>query len=303
MNNNIKTANSEAEFKQLRAKTIGSSEIGTIMGVNPFQTPYDLWLRKTGRETFEGNEATRRGQLLEPVVAQMFVDKTGIEIEEGGEDVTIYYAEDFMSASPDRFYLSNGERAILEIKTTAMDVDADNLPMYWFCQLQWQMGVIGVNKGAIAWLGNRFIFDYLEFDFDADFFNNMKEAAREFWQLVQNDEQPSLTTTGDVLKAYPSHKDGKYIVAGQSIATIHKQLKGLQAEKKAIDGKIDELKEQVQLVMNDAEAVLENEKPIFTWKKAKDRVSLDAKTLKAEMPDVFKKYSKVSTGSRTFLIK
>ena len=303
MNKSFRKATSEAEFKQLRAKTIGSSEIGTIMGVNPFQTPYDLWLRKTGRETFEGNEATRRGQLLEPVVAQMWVDKTGIEIEEGGEDVTIYYAEDFMSASPDRFYLSDGERAILEIKTTAMDVDADNLPMSWFCQLQWQMGVIGVNKGAIAWLGNRFVFDYIEFDFDADFFADMKEAAREFWQLVQDDTPPSLTTFGDVLKAYPSHKDGKYIIAGQSVAAIHKQLKGLQEQKKEIDNQISELKEQVQLIMNDAEAIIEDERPIFTWKKSKDRVTLDSKTLKAEMPDVFEKYSKVSPGSRTFLIK
>ena len=30
---------------------IGGSEIGTILGLNKYQTPFDLWLIKTGRKT------------------------------------------------------------------------------------------------------------------------------------------------------------------------------------------------------------------------------------------------------------
>ena len=36
------------EWLDERKKGIGSSEAGTVMGVNHFDTPYKLWRRKTG---------------------------------------------------------------------------------------------------------------------------------------------------------------------------------------------------------------------------------------------------------------
>ena len=36
------------EWLEERSKGIGSSEVGTIMGVNHFDTPYRLWRRKVG---------------------------------------------------------------------------------------------------------------------------------------------------------------------------------------------------------------------------------------------------------------
>ena len=46
------TALSPDEQWHLRRRLgIGGSEIGTILGLNKYQTPFDLWLIKTGRKT------------------------------------------------------------------------------------------------------------------------------------------------------------------------------------------------------------------------------------------------------------
>ena len=53
------------EWLEERSKGIGSSEVGTIMGVNHFDTPYRLWRRKVGIDgPVESNEAMEMGCLL-----------------------------------------------------------------------------------------------------------------------------------------------------------------------------------------------------------------------------------------------
>ncbi len=57
------------EQRTARKKFIGSSDAAAIMGVDPFRSASDVWIEKTGRaDGFEGNEATDRGNLLEPVI-------------------------------------------------------------------------------------------------------------------------------------------------------------------------------------------------------------------------------------------
>lgn len=51
-----------------RAKGVGGSDMGTILGLNPYSTPYDLWLEKTGRqqpEDISGKWAIVKGNALE----------------------------------------------------------------------------------------------------------------------------------------------------------------------------------------------------------------------------------------------
>ena len=62
----IKTTSHE-QWLDERKKGVGSSEAGTIMGVNHFDTPYKLWRRKTGIDLpVEQNEAMEMGYSLSP---------------------------------------------------------------------------------------------------------------------------------------------------------------------------------------------------------------------------------------------
>lgn len=66
------------EWLEERKRGIGSSDAGTIMGASPFQTPYGLYLLKTGRaEPVKESDAMFNGHILEPAVAEWFSGKTG----------------------------------------------------------------------------------------------------------------------------------------------------------------------------------------------------------------------------------
>ena len=55
----ISTATRE-EWKALRKNYIGGSDAASVVGLNPFSSPYALWAEKTGKTPpFEGNLAIR----------------------------------------------------------------------------------------------------------------------------------------------------------------------------------------------------------------------------------------------------
>ena len=78
---------------------IGSSEVGTILGVNPFETPYQLWLRKKGMTPpVEENEAMRAGHILEGAVARYFEEETGRQVikSSDGDWLAVDNEKDFL---------------------------------------------------------------------------------------------------------------------------------------------------------------------------------------------------------------
>ena len=63
---------------------VTGSDISVLMGVNPFKKTDDLILDKLGiGRKFEGNAATRAGQVLEPIVAKCWAERNNKEITQG----------------------------------------------------------------------------------------------------------------------------------------------------------------------------------------------------------------------------
>ena len=133
-------AKDHADWLALR-RGIGSSDVATILGLNKYCTPYQLWLQKTDKVPREEQESflMMMGHELEPIIAKVWSKETGFPVIEGSEEEYIYVHPqlDFLRASPDREFM-NPEygRSILECKSTQLTVEADNLPPYWFCQGQ-----------------------------------------------------------------------------------------------------------------------------------------------------------------------
>ena len=70
MSNIVIRPKDRAEWLEYRKDGIGSSEVATILGLNPWETPYQLWRRKKGLdapkdETF----AMKAGHYLEDAVS------------------------------------------------------------------------------------------------------------------------------------------------------------------------------------------------------------------------------------------
>ena len=53
-----------------KSKKITGTHFPTVLGVNPFSTPFEVWCRctRTYEKPFEGNKYTNAGQVIEPKV-------------------------------------------------------------------------------------------------------------------------------------------------------------------------------------------------------------------------------------------
>lgn len=301
------------EWLQHRQSGIGSSEVATIVGLNPWETPYQLWRRKLGidppkQETF----AMKAGHYLEDAVAQFWHDETGQDIiKRSAVDWIIVNADKpYMRVSPDRTYWlagmphSNDNKGILECKTTQMSIDPDDIPKHWFCQVQYQLGVAELEQGSLAWLCSGREFGYKNLSLVPDFYGWLIEEVERFWtDNIQGKQEPTAANVQDVLLKYNRHTDGKIVEVNDEIFAAYKSLKELKDELSSIEERKAELEDKIKLGFGDAEAISYGGQTIATWKAPKPSSKFDAKAFTAAHPDLAKEYTVTTQGARRFLLK
>ena len=252
-----------AEWLEHRKHGIGGSEVATILGLNPWETPYQLWRRKKGldapkEETF----AMKAGHYLEDAVSQFWADATGREVikSSAGDWLFVNTEKQFLRASPDRTYWESGQpkndnnKSILECKTTQMTIDADDLPKHWFCQVQYLLGVAELQQGSLAWLCSGREFGYKDIAFVSDFYGWMAEEVERFWvDNILGGVEPEAIAAADVITKYSRHTEGKIIEVTEEVLEAYNKLKGVKAELAQLEATKDELEEK--LGFGDAEAI------------------------------------------------
>lgn len=63
---------------EARRHAIGASDLAAILGLSPYRSPWDIWALKTDRASeFQGNEATRLGQVFESGILDYAQHKLG----------------------------------------------------------------------------------------------------------------------------------------------------------------------------------------------------------------------------------
>lgn len=295
------------EWLNSRQGTLGSSEIGTVAGVNKYDTCYQLYRRKKGldlqkEETFE----MQMGHLLEPIVAHLYEKETASQIvkESEAEFVVKHPTIDYFQASPDRyFYDQDNELCILECKTTQMKIDPLELPKYWICQLQWQLGICGLKKGVIAWLISGHIFGYKEFDFDSELFRYLEDVGKDFWErYIIGDEIPDVSTPEDIAIRYPAPIEGTVIEATDEILETINKLSETKRQKKELEERQKELENTIKSYMKDNEILSYSDQIVCTWKTVSMGKRFDSTSFCKENPDLAQQYSKESR-QRRFLLK
>ena len=145
-----------------RHKYVGGSDLPTILGLNMKydKKPYDLALEKAGiiPNTFKGNEFTKYGQLMEPVIRDYINALYNVK-----------YVEDTI-VDEDRGYRGNtdgidrnADIPILEVKTFGEELDVD----YYTPQCQFYMETF--NQDACLLVGYKRPKDfYMGVDYDLE---------------------------------------------------------------------------------------------------------------------------------------
>ncbi len=69
------------DFALLRAKSLGGSDIGAILGLSKYRSAVDVWMEKTGKEVGVRNSLPLRfGQFAESFVASEYALATGLSL-------------------------------------------------------------------------------------------------------------------------------------------------------------------------------------------------------------------------------
>lgn len=212
----------EAAWLAYRAKGVGGSDMSTILGLNPYATPYDLWLEKTGRqepEDISGKWAVVKGNALEIELRRRFRDLHPELVVGDGTDISVVSVpHPCMHASLDGWLYDpeSDSFGVLEIKTAnasrgRMDWHDENgdlcIPDYYMAQVTHYMAVTGFTWGYVyADIGEAEPIEIM-FTRDEQDTSAVIKAAEEFWRYVLDDRMPRLKGA-DVAKAYPEPSEG-----------------------------------------------------------------------------------------------
>lgn len=131
-------------FHARRREVIGGSDVGAIVGVDPWKSQRDVYHDKVGSTSEAVAEATpyqQRGLTLEPVVVELYAEQTGLKITRG--KFRRHHIKRFLGGHPDGVINpqpGQPERGILECKTMTygafQQVVRKGIPERW--QLQGQ---------------------------------------------------------------------------------------------------------------------------------------------------------------------
>lgn len=289
------------EWLALRRHSIGGSDAGAIMGMNQWASPITVYLDKTGMsKDKETSEAMRLGTDLESYVAERFCEMTGKAVR---RDNFMYAHDDyeFITANVDREVV--GENAGLECKTMGSfgtyDFEAGEVPGHYFVQCQHYMAVKGYEKMYLAVLVFQKGVYVLDVDRNDDFIKEMIDTECSFWHnCVEARVMPApdgSDATDEALKElWPESNDSE--IVDPKFDRLIREYRELGDAIKRLKEQQAEIKEKIVIRLEDAEKGTGTD--FYCTYKSSTRESIDGKKLKADLPEIYNKYKKVST-SRT----
>lgn len=291
------------QWVEARKNGIGGSDVASIMGLNKYSSPLNVWLVKTGREEspdLSDNQAVEWGNRLEDVVADKFADEHP-ELQVRRRNATmVSIKRPWAFANIDRWVTDGkGNVGILEVKTVGMRRAADwdnGVPLYYLTQVMHYMSVTGYKYAWVAVLigGQEFREYYIERD-EQDI-QAINDAVDTFWRdFVETDTAPALIGNDPEANALLSqHSDP----STEFIAMLDEDVSMLD-ELQEIKDQMDDLKHRKTLIENQIKDLIGDNKGIetetkrITWVRS-TRSSFDKKAFDAAHPGITNDYMKTS---------
>jgi len=222
------------EWHEYRKTRIGASIAPVIMGVSPYQTPYQLWEEFLGyRERPESNPAMQRGTILEPKVRGLYEEKYSIAMF---PQLVEHDDLPWMCASLDGLSVDNAHA--IEIKCGSQSdhetvACEGKIPYKYYPQLQHQLAITNhAGMHFVSFYENEINIAYVARD--DEYISRMIEKEREFLDCVLTFTPPPLSE-----KDYVSKEEDKDWLEYSTQWGI------LQAQKKFIEKQEKELKEAI----------------------------------------------------------
>lgn len=281
------------EWLEDRRQGIGGSDVATVLGLNKYKSPYQLWLEKTGQVNVASaqSEAAYWGNTLEEVVAEEFSKRTGKKVRRRNQ-VFEHSEYPFLRANIDRDVV--GENAILECKTAnqflANEWEDDEIPIQYICQVQHYMNVLNLDYVYIAVLigGQKFV--WKKMDRDQELIDMITDRLVEFWtENVEKGIEPAIDgskATSDFLTQRYLDTEGNQTELNGKFDENIEDLVRLKSNRKILDEDITLLENELKQALGKAEATIGiTPNNIVSWKKTQSK-RIDKKKLTEKYPDI-----------------
>ncbi|MEW7987682.1 MAG: lambda-exonuclease family protein [Candidatus Thiodiazotropha endolucinida] len=295
-----------------RQSGIGGSDVGAILGLNPYRSAVDVFLEKTGKvppDDLSDNERVHFGNVLEDIVAQEYARRQCVNVRKRNNTFK-HKKYDFALAHIDRSV--DKATTVLECKTADAytkgnwgKAGTDEVPDSYLVQVAWYMGILGYPWGDLAVLIGGNDFRIYNFNRDLELEEMLFRKAGEFWtNHILKDVTPPPSCDRDLETLY-AMDNGKSIVATPEIEASAKIL----AEYKKLIKECEDLANtelfKIKAFMGEHAEVLlsEDNKKLCTWKNNKDSKRFDAKAFQTANAALYNAYTFTKRGARPFLLK
>jgi len=250
------------EWLKARRSGIGASDAAAILGHSRWRSPLDLFCDKIGlaKPETETPEWIEWGNILEPVIAEKYSERTGFYLDDPGR-YTIQRSKDFgyLLVTVDRFIVGQrndkdsdvvfgtDDRGILECKNVAgfkEDEWEDELPIEYQIQMQHAFIVTGLKWGVFAVLFGGHKLEWFPVKRNDRFCAYLLEQETEFWRRVTENDPPladgSNSSKEALKRLYPNEK-GTSVTLPAELAALDVRLEGTKKAIKRLQAKEAEI--------------------------------------------------------------
>lgn len=260
-----------------RKAGIGGSDVAAILGINPYRTAMQVWLEKTGRmepEDISNKPAVYWGNVLEPVIADEYAKRTGLELEIVPE--TLKHSKfPWLLGHIDRRII--GLSKFLECKTAGFyaakdwgDTGTDFVPEPYIMQIQHYLAITGYEEADLAVLIAGSDFRIYNIKRDEGLISMMIEELNNFWHNhVLADMPPQSTSRLDVAQLHPRDNGDLAEAPTETVAAIN-EYKLLKAKISDLETIKNRWEHEITKTIGPASGIKIADQVLATWKANKN---------------------------------
>jgi len=289
-----------ASFNEARRLGIGGSDVAAIMGLSPWKTPLNIYFEKVRGDTVHDDKNLVRGRQLEKYILEDYADHNDVELD---------VSSPFVQSTEFPFLIGNidarvkNKNVLVEAKSSKFrSFDWDGLPIYYTTQVAHYAMITDCDYVDIPVV---FLqpWDYQCFRYNRDlaFEKKMKDTCVQFWESNVLKNIPPQPENPDDARSLFSISTEKSQKATETAKKAVEEIKKIHFLQERLHKKENDLKLAVMMEMQDAQALLDDDIPLVTWKTQTSK-RIDSARLKKENPVIFSEFLKESS-SRVFRIK
>lgn len=304
------------EWYAERAKTVGASEVGMILGVSPYGGLLQLVLDKRdardGHPRIWDSEAMALGRMAEDFILRAASERLGATVVPG-----VPVRRGVVSATPDGLVLTEAGEVVATVEAKldrgrndwdeviangfSVVKGRDSRLAYWW-QVQTQLFVTGAPRGYLA-VWTVYQYHLIEIMPDAEAFQVIAEATARAMAWVGASQNPAATEADELAtlaRTINPAGEGPMEVVGDVAAAIE-EYASLNAQIATLEKRQDEAKRIILEAHRDAAKLTTANGYRSVFSDASERVSFDAKAFGEAHPDLlpqFQKVTKVSASCR-----